>query len=174
MEEKQLRLLQCLADVLKDNGYHSELLKAPDQENPTLLRVESRRMGKVGQDISIEMCYVPIQLPNEGEALVQFYLTLFHGLPEHTAAQTQKACLYCNEYCALGSFGYFKAAGQVYLKHNMIVNLNAEFKDIVTITVDSLSLLLASVNRFIDAFAAIGNGVMDVKVAIEQELLPRI
>lgn len=169
-----MQLLGCLADVLKENGYASEIIQGKQATQPAILRVESRRMGKVGQDVLIEMCFIPIKMPSKDEALLQFYITLFTELPQGTAHEIKKACAHCNDYCALGAFGYFDPAGQIYLKHNTIIDLACELKQVVPFAADNLSMLLVSVTRFIDALAAIGNATMTTAVAIEQELLPHM
>lgn len=172
--EKQTQILSCMADVLKDNGYRTEVVHSDDSAHPTILRVEATRIGKIMQDIMIEMCFIPIAMPGEGVALLQYYITLFNGLPENTARETQKACEYCNDYCALGTFGYFKPAGQLYHKHNTLLPLQEDLEKMITFMADNLSLVLASTTRFIDAFATISNGVMDVQAAVEQGLLPKM
>lgn len=172
--EKQDQIFGCMADVLKENGYRAEVVKSDDPAHPTLLRVETQRNGKIMQEVMVEMCFIPIPMPDEDMALLQYYATLFTGLPDENAVETKKACEYCNDYCALGAFGYFKPAGQLYLKHNTLVCTADELQKVVTFMADNLSLVLASVNRFIDAFATIANGVMNVDAAIEQELLPKM
>lgn len=172
--EKALQILGCMGDVLKDNGFRVEVVKSDDGAHPVLLRVEQPRTGKIMQDVLIEMCFIPMQMPGEDVALLQYYVTLFTGLPEERARETKRATEYCNDYCALGAFGYFAPAGQLYLKHNTLVNVADELQKTVTFMADNLSLVLASVTRFIDAFAAISNGVMTVDVAVEQELLPQM
>ncbi len=163
-----------MADVLKENGYRSEVVKSDDPAHPSILRVETTRNGKVMQEVMVEMCFIPIPLPGEDVALMQFYATLFTGLPQEQAREVKKCCEYCNDYCALGAFGYFAPAGQLYLKHNTLLRVTDELEKAVTFMADNLSLVLASVTRFIDAFAAVANGVMDVDAAVEQELLPKM
>ncbi len=172
--EKAITVLNCMADVLKDNGFRVELVQTQGDTHPPLLRVEQQRVGKIMQDILIEMCFIPMQMPGEGVALLQYYVTLFTGLPQERAQETKRAVAHCNDYCALGAFGYFVPAGQLYLKHNTLLPLEDDLQKTITFMADNLSLVLASVARFIDAFAAISNGIMTVDVAIEQELLPRL
>lgn len=172
-DEQALQIFGCMADVLKENGYRSEVVKSDDPSNhPSLLRVEAQRNGKIMQDIMVEMCFIPLPLPGEDVGLLQFYATLFTGLPEEHAKEVKRCCEHCNDYCALGAFGYFEPAGQLYLKHNTLVNVGDEPQKVIGFMADNLSLVLASVRRFIDAFATVANGVMSVDIAIEQELLP--
>lgn len=173
--EKQLRILECMKDVLKDNGFRAELSKSEQDPNqPPILRLEQSRTGKIMQDICMEICFIPMQMPTEGMALLQFYTTLFHGLRPEFEKEVRKACEYCNDYCAVGAFSYFTPAQQLYLKHNTVLDTRGDLEQIVTIIAENISLALASVQRFIDAFAAISNGVMTVDTAIAQELLPQI
>ncbi|MGE4548667.1 MAG: hypothetical protein AB7C89_03825 [Intestinibacillus sp.] len=173
-QEKQMQIFGCMADVLKENGYRAEVVRSDDPAHPTLLRIETTRNGKIMQEVMVEMCFIPISMPGEDVALLQYYATLFSGLPKETARETKKACEYCNDYCALGAFGYFAPAGQLYLKHNTLLRVSDDLEKVVTFMADNLSLVLASIQRFIDALATVANGVMDVEAAVEQELLPKM
>lgn len=173
-DEKALQIFGCMAAVLKDNGYRAEVVKSDDPAHPSLLRVETQRNGKIMQEVMVEMCFIPLQLSGDDLGLLQYYATLFTGLPEENEKETKRCCEYCNDYCALGAFGYFEPAGQLFLKHNTLVNVGDALEKVVTFMADNLSLVLASVTRFIDAFATISNGVMTVEVAAEQGLLPKM
>lgn len=170
--EKAMQIFDCMAAVLKENGFRAEAVQSDDPTHPTLLRIEHPRTGKIMQDILIEMCFIPMPMPGEDMGLLQYYATLFTGLPEENAREVKRCCEHCNDYCALGSFGYFTPAHQLYLKHNTLVNTGEELEKVITFMADNLSLVLASITRFIDAFATVANGVMSVDMAIEQELLP--
>ena len=98
---------------------------------PTLLRCEAMRQGKVAKDVVIEACFIPMQLPAEDMGLLQFFVTLFQGAPENNKVQLRHACDYCNNFCALGSFGFFEEAGQIYLKHNTLVDGSLELEKII-------------------------------------------
>ncbi len=174
MNEKQTQILACMVDVLKENNFRAELVKPQDETHPMLLRVEHPRTGKIMQDIMIEICFIHMPMPTEGMALLQFYTTLFTGLRPEFEKEVRKTCEYCNDYCALGAFNYFTPAHQLYLKHNTVLDTRAELEPIVTVFAENLSLVMASVERFIDAFATISNGVMDMRAAIEQGLLPQV
>ncbi len=170
--EKQEQLLNCMADVLNQNGLRSEVMR---QENaPTLLRCEAPRQGKVARDAVFEICFIPMHLPGEEMGLLQFFVTLFEHAPGQNAAQLRKACDYCNEFCALGSFGFFGQTGQIYLKYNTLVDGSLKLDNNVTLVADTISLLLASVGRFIDGLASVGFSGMPLDVVIEQELFPKI
>ena len=99
--EKQLHILACMADVLQQNGYKSELVKSDDAQHPHILRLENPKMGKVQQDILIEMCFIPIPMPGEDIALLQYYATIFTGVPEQFEAETKRAAAYCNDVLTL-------------------------------------------------------------------------
>ncbi len=170
--EKQEQLLTCMADVLNQNGLRSEVMR--QQNAPTLLRCEAPRQGKVAKDAVFEICFIPMQLPGEEMGLLQFFVTLFEHAPGRNAVQLRKACDYCNDFCALGAFGFFEQTGQIYLKYNTLVNGSMKLDNNVTLVADTISLLLASVGRFIDGLAAVGFSGMPLDVVIEQELLPKI
>ena len=65
-QEKQLQLLGCMADVLKENGYRSEVVKSDDPAHPSILRVETTRNGKVMQEVMVEMCFIPVYYTHLG------------------------------------------------------------------------------------------------------------
>lgn len=165
-------LLSCMADVLNQNGFRAEVMR---QENaPTLLRCEAMRQGKVAKDVVFEICFIPIQLPNPESGLLQFFVTLFQNAPAANAAQTRKACAYCNDFCALGAFGYFEGAGQLYLKHSTLIDGAQKLETLVPFVADNISLLLAAVSRFIDGLAAVSFSGMPLDAVIEQELFPKM
>lgn len=166
------QLLACMADVLNQNGFRAELMK---KENaPTLLRCEAMRQGKVAKDVVFEICFIPLQLPNPQNGLLQFFVTLFQNAPETNAAQIRKACAYCNDFCALGAFGFFEDAGQLYLKHSTLLTEAPKMEDAVSFVADNISLLLAAVSRFIDGLAAVAFSGMPVDAVIDQELFPKL
>ena len=118
--EKQEQILACMAEVLNQNGFRAEVMRSDSA--PTLLRCEAMRQGKVAKDVVIECCFIPMQLPGEESGLLQFFVTLFQDAPDLHKNQLRRACAYCNEFCALGAFGYFEQAGQIYLKHNALLD----------------------------------------------------
>ena len=160
-------------DVLGQNGFRSELIEQTEH-TPLMLRAESQRLGKVAKEATIEACFIPISLPDENSGLLQFFVTLFNNVPEQNQAQVEKACRYCNDFSALGQFGFFQPAGQIYLKHNTLVDASLDLEKVITFVADNISLLVASATRFMDAFAAVGFSGLTVDVAIEQELLPKV
>ncbi len=170
---KQRQILGCMSDVLGQNGFRSELIEQGER-TPLMLRAETQRLGKIAKEATIEACFIPISLPDENNGLLQFFVTLFNNVPAENQAQTEKACRYCNDFSALGSFGFFEPAGQIYLKHNTLIDASLDLEKVITFVADNISLLVASATRFIDAFAAVGFSGLTVEVAVEQELLPKI
>lgn len=170
--ELQDKLLACMADVLNQNGFRAEVMTS--ENAPTLLRCEAMRQGKVAKDVVIECCFIPMQLPGEDEGLLQFFVTLFQNAPVEHAAHTRSACAYCNDFCALGAFGFFEQAGQIYLKHNTLVDGSWPSEKIVQFIADNISLLLAAVTRFIDGLAAVAFSGMPLDAVVDQELLPKL
>ena len=138
-------------DVLNQNGFRAEIMQ--QEGAPTILRCEAMRQGKVAKDVVIEACFIPMQLPDENMGLLQFFVTLFQGAPEEHKVQLHRACDYCNGFCALGAFGFYEQAGQIYLKHNT---------------------LLAAVSRFIDGLAQVAYAGMTLDAVIDQELFPKM
>lgn len=168
--EKQQQILSCMAEVLNQNGFRAEVLQEKDA--PLLLRCESLRQGKVQKDVLLECCFIPIPLPNEDTALLQFFVTLFDHAPEMYFTQLNHACDYCNNFCALGHFGFYEQAGQIYLKHNTLLDGSLALENIITFFADNVSLLMASVTRFIDGLASVGFTGTTLQAAIDQDLLP--
>lgn len=171
MEEKKQQLFNCMSDVLKENGFRCELVRG-GAENPDFLRIEAQRVGKIGQDILVELCYIPIALARPSCVLLQFYVTLFSHLPEKHLPELKKACDYVNDFSALGAFSVFEDAGQLFLRQNILLDLDGTLEFNINLLADNMSLLLASVSRFIDALAQIAHGACTVELAREQELLP--
>lgn len=170
---KQKQILACMNDVLGQNGFRAELIEQ-SEVTPLMLRAETQRIGKIAKEATIEACFIPIALPDESNGLLQFFVTLFQNVPEENALQVERACKYCNDFSALGSFGFFAPAGQVYLKHNTLLDTSLDLEKVITFVADNISLLVASVTRFIDAFAAIGFSGVPLDAAIDQELLPKM
>lgn len=170
---KQKQILSCMNDVLGQNGFRAELVEA-QAGAPLMLRAETQRLGKIAKEATIEACFIPIALPDEDNGLLQFFVTLFADAPAEYKPQIRQACDYCNDFSALGSFGYYEPAGQIYLKHNTLVNTGLTLEQVVTFVADNISLLIASATRFIDAFAAAGFSGTPIESLIEQELLPRM
>lgn len=170
--EKEQQILSCMAEVLNQNGYRAEVMQS--ENAPMLLRCEAMRQGKVAKDVVIECCFIPMALPGEDTGLLQFFVTLFQGAPDMYASLTRKACTYCNDYCALGAFGYLEGAGQLYLKHNTLIDSSLELEKNITMIADNISLILASVSRFIDGFASTAYTGAPLDVVIEQEMFPKM
>lgn len=170
---KQKQILACMNDVLGQNGFRAELIEQ-GEATPLMLRAETQRLGKIAKEVTIEACFIPIALPDENNGLLQFFVTLFQNVPEENAQQVERACKYSNDFSALGNFGFFAPAGQIYLKHNTLVDASLDLEKVITFVADNISLLVASATRFVDAFASIGFSGMSMDTAIEQELLPKM
>ena len=170
--EKQQQIFSCMADVLNLNGFRAEVMQ--QEGAPLLLRCEAQRQGKVAKDVTVECCFIPIGLPSEDTGLLQFFVTLFQNAPETYAKQLRAACDYCNDFCALGHLGLFADAGQLYLKHNTLIDGSLELEQIITFFADNISLLMAAVTRFIDGLAAVGFSGLPLEVALEQDLFPKM
>ena len=170
--EQQEQILGCMADVLNQNGFRAEVMR--QEGAPTLLRCEAMRQGKVAKDVVIETCFIPMQLAGEDMGLLQFFVTLFQGAPDTHANQLRRACAYCNDFCALGAFGFFEQAGQIYLKHNTLLDGSLELEKIIPFVADNISVLLAAVSRFIDGLAQIAYAGMTLDAVIDQELFPKV
>lgn len=170
--EKQNQILGCMADVLNQNGYRAEVMTKAGA--PTLLRCEAMRQGKVAKDVVVECCFIPMQLPGKDMGLLQFFATLFHGAPDRHTKQLRRACAYCNDFCALGAFGFFEEGGQIYLRHNTLLDGSLDLEKNITFVADNISLLLASVARFIDGLAQIAYAGMTLDAVIDQELFPKM
>ncbi len=170
--EKQQQIFSCMADVLNQNGFRAEVMQ--QEGTPLLLRCEAQRQGKVAKDVTVECCFIPIGLPSEDTGLLQFFVTLFQNAPETYSKQLRAACDYCNDFCALGHLGLFADAGQLYLKHNTLIDGSLELEQIITFFADNISLLMAAVTRFIDGLAAVGFSGLPLEVALEQDLFPKM
>lgn len=170
-DEMQKSILSCMADVLKQNGFPTEFFEGKDG-NPPVTRIEMRRQGKVQQDVVMEMCFVPMTMPRPNTMLFQLYTTLLVGMPERNMAELKRAVFYCNDFCPVGQFGVFEQAGQVYMRHNIVLDMEDSLEQIVTEVCDYYSLILASVGRFIDALAQIGSGATTIELARDMDLLP--
>ena len=170
---KQKQVLSCMADILNLNGFRAQLL--PATENSLLmLRAESGRLGKVGKEATLDACFIPVKLPGEDEGLLQFYVTIFSGLPELYQKVIEETVAYCNDYCLLGTLGYYAPAGQIFLKYSVLLDGSPELEKVVTLIADNISLLIASVSRFIDALAAAGFTGTPLEAMIDQVLLPQM
>ena len=159
-------------DVLNQNGFRAEIMQ--QEGAPTILRCEAMRQGKVAKDVVIEACFIPMQLPDENMGLLQFFVTLFQGAPEEHKVQLHRACDYCNGFCALGACGFYEQAGQIYLKHNTLVDGSLELDKIIPFVADNISVLLAAVSRFIDGLAQVAYAGMTLDAVIDQELFPKM
>ena len=170
---KQKQVLSCMTDILNQNGFRAKLMDATET-SLLMLRAETQRLGKVGKEAVLDACFIPVALPGEDEDLLQFYITIFSDLPDLYEKVVRQTIDYCNDYCLLGSFGYFAPAGQIFLKYSFVLDGSNELEKLVTLIADNISLLVASVSRFIDAFAAAGFTGTPLEAMIDQDLLPKM
>lgn len=64
--------------------------------------------------------------------------------------------------------------GQIYLKHNTLVDGSLELEKIIPFVADNISVLIAAVSRFIDGLAQIAYAGMTLDAVIEQDLFPKL
>ena len=79
-----------------------------------------------------------------------------------------------NNFCTIGQFGLFEQDGVVYMRHNIVVNMKDDPERIITDICDYFSLMLSSIQRFVDAIAQIAVGAVNIEVAKEMDLIPNI
>lgn len=170
--EKQKAIFDCMSDVLGQNGFRSEVLGDGSQMQPLLMRAETQRIGKIQKEATIECCFVPIALPSEDTGLLQFYVTLFQNVPEMYHGSTRQLVQYINNYTALGAFALYAEGGQVYLKHNTLLDASLDLEKVITFFADNVSILIASITKFVDAFAAVCFTGLPLEAAIDQGLVP--
>ncbi len=108
--EQQNQILGCMNDVLNQNGFPRGDHAEGRRTDHSALRGDAGQ-GKVAKDVVIEACFIPMQLPAEdmGTAAV-----LRHSVSGCTGKQQGAAPPYArllNNFCALGSFGFFEEAG---------------------------------------------------------------
>ena len=56
MEDLKKKILSCMADVIKQNGFRTEFFEAENGQQP-MTRVELSRLGKVKQDVIVDMWF---------------------------------------------------------------------------------------------------------------------
>lgn len=170
--EKQEQILACMADVLNQNGFKAETMKP--ENAPMILHAEPPKQGKANLDVTVECCFIPMPLPSEETGMLQFFVTLYQNAPKENFAHLRSACAYCNNFSALGYFSLFDHAGQVFLKHNTLIDCSKDLESVITFFADNMAMVMSTVNRFADGMASIGFSGMTLDAAIEQELFPKI
>lgn len=176
MEENKKRVLACMADVIKQNGFRTEFFEGVDG-NPAMTRIELMKQGKVRQDVIVDMWFPPAKMAREETALFQMHATMFEIEVEaikNFLPELKRAIFYCNNFCTIGQFGLFEEDGVVYMRHNIVLNMQDDLERIVTDICDYFSLLLTGVQRFVDALAQIAMGAVTIEVAKEMDLLPNL
>lgn len=170
--DSEEQLLRCMSEVLNQNGFRSEILVSDNA--PMLLRCETQRQGKVQKDICIECSFLPMQLPGEETGILQYFITVFPNVPDANVTQLRKTCEYVNELCALGTFGFSAEMGVLYMKQNTLMDGSLELAQNVPLIADTISLMLASVGKFIDGLASVAFTGTPLEAAIDQELFPNV
>ncbi len=176
MEENKNQILSCMAEVIKQNGFRTQFFDGTDG-NPPMTRIELNRLGKVKQDVIIDMWFPPAKMAREETALFQMHATMFEIDPDamvHNLPELKRAIFYINNFCTIGQFGLFEEDGVIYMRHNIVVNMQDDMERIVTDICDYFSLLLTGVQRFVDAIAQIAMGAVNIEVAKEMDLLPKV
>lgn len=171
--EKQEQILKCMSEVLNQNGFKAETMKA--ENVPMILHAEPPKQGKAQMDVTVECCFIPMPLPGgEDNGMLQFFVTLFQNAPKENFGHLRAACAYCNNFSAIGYFGLFDHAGQIFLKHNTLIDCSKDLQSIVTFFADNMSMVMSTVNRFIDGMASVGFSGVTLDAAVEQELFPKL
>lgn len=176
MEETKQRVLACMADVIKQNGFRTEFFDGKDG-NPAMTRVELVKQGKVQQDVIIDMWFPPAKMAREETALFQMHATLLQIDPkgmERNLPELKCAIFYSNNFCTIGQFGLYEEDGVIYMRHNIVLNMQDDLERMVTDICDYFSLMLSGIQRFVDALAQIAMGAANIEVAKEMDLLPNI
>lgn len=176
MEENKNQVLTCMAEVIQQNGFRTQFFDGKDG-NPPMTRIELNRLGKVKQDVIIDMWFPPAKMAREETALFQMHATMFQiepGAMEKNLPELKRAIFYINNFCTIGQFGLFEQDGVIYMRHNIVVNMQDDMERIVTDICDYFSLLLTGVQRFVDAIAQIAMGAVNIEVAKEMDLLPNM
>ena len=109
MEQKKLEVLSVLAAVLKDNRFDAKFMQGENGSLP-LTRIDLPKKGKVGVDVGIEMCFIPMPMARPNTALLQVYVSVLSlpEIPRNCMAELKRAVFYCNDFCAIGQFGVFE------------------------------------------------------------------
>ncbi|MDO4286537.1 MAG: hypothetical protein Q4C40_02285 [Eubacteriales bacterium] len=176
MEERKNSILSCMADVIQQNGFRTQFFDGKDG-NPPMTRVELNRQGKIKQDVIIDMWFPPANMAREETALFQMHATMFQiepGAMEKNLPELKRAIFYINNFCTIGQFGLFEEDGVIYMRHNIVVNMQDDLERIVTDICDYFSLMLTGVQRFVDAIAQIAMGAVSIEIAKEMDLLPNM
>ena len=176
MEDLKKKILYCMADVIKQNGFRTEFFEAENGQQP-MTRVELSRLGKVKQDVIVDMWFPPAKMAREETALFQMHATMLQvdsDAVSRNLPELKRALFIINNFCTIGQFGLFEQDGVVYKRHNIVVNMKDDPERIITDICDYFSLMLSSIQRFVDAIAQIAVGAVNIEVAKEMDLIPNI
>lgn len=171
MEELKKDVLKTMADVLRQNGFPTEFLEG-ENGNPPVTKIELRKQGKVQQDVMMAMSFIPMGMAREETALFQIYTTLLVNMPDKSMPELKRAIFYCNDFCPVGQFGLFESNGEVFMRHNIVLEMNRSLEEIITYICDYFSLMLASIGKFMDGLAQIASGATTIEIARDMELIP--
>ncbi len=171
MEQMKKEILMGMANVLKQNGFPTQFFEG-ENGNPPVTQVELRRQGKVQQDVMMQLSFIPMGMAREETTLFQFYATLLVNMPEKSMPELKRAIFYLNDYCPIGQFGLFESNGEVYMRHNLVLEMDKTLEEVITYLCDYFSLMLASIGKFMDGLAQIASGAATIEVARDMELIP--
>ena len=125
MEDLKKKILSCMADVIKQNGFRTEFFEAENGQQP-MTRVELSRLGKVKQDVIVDMWFPPAKMAREETALFQMHATMLQvdsDAVSRNLPELKRALFIINNFCTIGQFGLFEQDGVVYMRHNIVVNM---------------------------------------------------
>ena len=166
MEDLKKKILSCMADVIKQNGFRTEFFEAENGQQP-MTRVE----------LIVDMWFPPAKMAREETALFQMHATMLQvdsDAVSRNLPELKRALFIINNFCTIGQFGLFEQDGVVYMRHNIVVNMKDDPERIITDICDYFSLMLSSIQRFVDAIAQIAVGAVNIEVAKEMDLIPNI
>lgn len=176
MEAKKLEVLRYMSDVIGQNGFRTEFFDGADG-NPPMTRVELLRQGKIRQDVVIDMWFPNTAMARPETALFQMHATMFQiepGAMQRNMPELKRALFYINDLCTIGHFGLFEQDGVIYMRHNIVLNLEDSMERMITDLCDYYSLMLSGIQRYVDAVAQIAMGAVNIEIAKEMELLPNV
>lgn len=174
MENKKLDVLRYMSEVIGQNGFRTEFFDGSDGNMP-MTRIELMRQGKIRQDVIIDMWFPGTRMAREETALFQMHSTMFQiepGAIQRNLPELKRAIFYINNLCTVGHFGLFEDEGIIYMRHNVVLNLEDSMERMITDLCDYYSLMLTGIQRFVDALAQIAMGAVSIEIAKEMDLLP--
>jgi len=159
-----------MVEVFNHNGFPAGLVK--QKGTPTILRCEAAQQGKIAKDVAFQICFLPLSLPHRGSELLQFSATLLTDVPHEHETQLYQACVYCNQFSVLGTFGLLERTRELYLQHNTLLDEALSLAQSISFIANHFSVLLASVGSYIDGFTAIAYSGTPLEKVVAQKLFP--